>query len=312
MKRVFFLVLALAIVPLLVKDRGALYFMTLIMIWCIFALGYDLVFGVAGMLSFGHAAFFGIGSYVFAFVVGKNVAFFLLGVGAAALAGGAAALLMAAIALRLSGIYFSLMTLAIAELFYFAASSPLRALTGGEDGITGVPRPAFFGVSFYDDASFYLLVLVFFALALAGSALLRRSPFGQALNGVRVNEVRADQLGFDVKALKLAVFGISGAFGGVAGALLASLMQFVNPQGLHWSTSGDVVIMSLLGGIGTLFGPVIGVAVFETLKEIISSRTVHWYGILGVIFIGVTMFMPRGLHGVFERARLRLVRQPSP
>lgn len=311
MKRVLFLILALAIVPLLVEDRGSLYFMTLIMIWCIFALGYDLVFGVTGMLSFGHAAFFGIGSYVFAFVVGKNAAFFLLGVVAAAVAGGAAALLMAAIALRLSGIYFSLMTLAIAELFYFAASSPLRALTGGEDGITGVPRPALFGISFYDDASFYLLVLVFFAMALAGSALLRRSPFGQALNGVRVNEVRADQLGFDVKALKLAVFGISGAFGGVAGALLASLMQFVNPQGLHWSTSGDVVIMSLLGGIGTLFGPVIGVAVFETLKEIISSRTVHWYGILGVIFIVVTMFMPRGIYGAVEQALLRFVRKPS-
>jgi len=306
MKRVALLVAALALLPLLVTDHGTLYFMTLIMIWCIFALGYDLVFGVTGMLSFGHAALFGVGSYVFALVVAKNAALYVPALLAAAAAGGLVALLMAAIALRLSGIYFSLMTLAIAELFYFAASSPLRALTGGEDGITGVPRPAFLGIDFYDDARFYLFVLAFFAAAIVCSKKLRGSPFGMALNGVRVNEVRADQLGFDVRMLKLAAFGISGVFSGVAGALLGSLMQFVNPQGLHWSTSGDVVIMSLLGGIGTLFGPVIGVVVFETLKEAISSYTVHWYGILGVIFILACMYMPRGIHGVLDAVRAKL------
>jgi branched-chain amino acid transport system permease protein len=309
MKRVALVVAALALLLLLVKDHGTLYFMTLIMIWCIFALGYDLVFGVTGMLSFGHAALFGIGSYVFALVVAKSAVLFVPAMIAAAAAGGIVALVMAAIALRLSGIYFSLMTLAIAELFYFAASSPLRALTGGEDGITGVPRPSFFGIDFYDDAHFYLLVLAFFAAAIVCAKKLRQSPFGMALKGVRVNEIRADQLGFNIQALKLAAFGLSGVFSGVAGALLGSLMQFVNPQGLHWSTSGDVVIMSLLGGIGTLFGPIIGVVVFETLKEVISSYTVHWYGILGVIFILATMYMPRGIHGVLEAVRAWISRR---
>jgi len=306
MKRLLLLIVALALLPLVVKDQGALYFMTLIMVWCLFALGYDLVFGVTGLLSFGHAAFFGLGSYVFAFIVIKNAALFPLAVIAAGLAGGLLALLVAAIALRLSGIYFSLMTLAIAELLFFVASSPLRRLTGGEDGLTGVPRPNFFGIDFYQEANFYLLVLAFLALGLLAARALRRSPFGQALNGVRVNEIRADQVGFDVRRLKLAAFAVSGVFSGVAGALLGSLMQFVNPQGLHWSTSGDVVIMSLLGGVGTLFGPIIGVVVFETLKELISSRTVHWYGILGLIFILSTMYMPRGIIGALDAAGARL------
>jgi branched-chain amino acid transport system permease protein len=312
MKRLALLLVVLALVPLFVTDRGALYFMTLVMIWCVFALGYDLVFGVTGLLSFGHAAFFGVGSYVFAFIVVKQAAPFLVAVVAAGLAGGLLALGVAAVALRLSGIYFSLMTLAIAELLFFVASSPMRALTGGEDGLTGVPRPTILGVAFYDDARYYLLVLVFLALALAASRMLRLSPFGQALNGVRVNEIRADQVGFNVTALKLGAFAISGVFSGVAGALLGSLMQFVHPQGLHWSTSGDVVIMTLLGGIGTLFGPVVGVVVFETLKEVISSYTVHWYGILGLIFIVATMFMPRGILGLLVSARDRwLVRRKA-
>lgn len=311
MKSLLSLVALLALAPLIVKDQGHLYFMTLIMIWCVFALGYDMVFGVTGMLSFGHAAFFGVGSYVFALIVLKNPALFPVAIIAAGLAGGAVALLVAALALRLSGIYFSLMTLAIAELFFFAASSPLRALTGGEDGITGVPRPTFFGVNFIDDARFYLLVVGFFALALLVSRMLRNSPFGKALMGLRVNEVRSDQVGFNVKRLKLAAFAISGVYSGIAGALLGSLMQFVNPQGLYWSTSGDVVIMTLLGGIGTLYGPVLGVVVFEVLKEALSSRTVHWYGILGLIFIVATMFMPKGIHGMLVAAKARLFKRKA-
>lgn len=309
MKPLLLLGVLLALAPLVITDQGHLYFMTLILVWCLFALGYDLVFGVTGMLSFGHAAFFGVGSYVFALIVLKDPALFPLAIIAAGVAGGLVALLVAALALRLSGIYFSLMTLAIAELFFFAASSPMRNLTGGEDGLTGVPRPTLLGVGFIDDARFYLLVLAFFMLGIAVSRMLRNSPFGQALKGLRVNEVRADQVGFNVKRLKLAAFAISGIYTGIAGALLGSLMQFVNPQGLHWSTSGDVVIMTLLGGIGTLYGPIYGVVVFEVLKEALSSRTVHWYGILGLIFIAATMYMPRGIQGAVTAFRQRLVKR---
>ena len=312
MKPLALLSVLLALAPWVISDQGLLYFMTLVMIWSLFALGYDLVFGVAGMLSFGHAAFFGMGSYVFALIVLKDPGLFLPAILAAGVAGGLVALLVAALALRLSGIYFSLMTLAIAELFFFAASSPLRDLTGGEDGLAGVPRPTLMGVSFVEDSRLFLLVAVFFIIGLVVSRTLRASPFGQALKGVRVGEVRADQVGFDVRRLKLAAFAVSGVYSGVAGALLGSLMQFVNPQGLHWSTSGDVVIMSLLGGIGTLYGPVFGAVVFEVLKEVLSSRTVHWYGILGLIFILATMFMPRGIQGVVAAIWSRLSKRNAP
>lgn len=300
------LVLVLALIPAVVTDRGTLYFMTLIMIWCVFALGYDLVFGVTGLLSFGHAAFLGSGAYVYAFIMIREAALFPVAILVAGLSSGVLALIVGAFALRLSGIYFSLTTLAIAELVFFIASSPLRDLTGGEDGLTGVPRPSLFRIDFYDDARYYLLVLVFFAAALGASKLLRDSPFGKVLSGIRLNETRAEQVGFNVKAHKLAIFGVSGVYSGIAGALLGSLMQFVNPQGLHWSISGDVVIMTLLGGLGTLFGPVIGVAAFEGLRELISSYTVHWYGGLGLIFILATIFMPEGIHGALRAAKVRI------
>lgn len=300
------LVLLLAFVPAVVADRGTLYFMTLIMIWCVFALGYDLVFGLTGLLSFGHAAFFGSGAYVYALIMVREAALFPVAIGAAGLSGGVLALIVGTLALRLSGIYFSLTTLAIAELVFFVASSPLRGLTGGEDGLTGVPRPSLFRIDFYDDARYYLLVLVFFAAMLGASKVLRDSPFGKVLGGIRVNEIRAEQVGFNVRAHKLAIFGVSGVYSGIAGGLLGSLMQFVNPQGLHWSVSGDVVMMTLLGGLGTLLGPVIGVAAFEGLRELFSSYTVHWYGVLGLIFILATIFMRDGVHGALLAAKGRI------
>ncbi len=309
MTRALLLATLLALVPLAVKDQGTLYFITLILIWCIFALGFDLMFGLAGLLSFGHAAFFGIGSYVYALIMLKDPTLLPVALLAAGTTGAVAAVIVGALALRLSGIYFSLMTLAIAELVFFAASSPLRALTGGEDGLTAVPRPRMLGIDFYVDANFYLLVLAVFTAALLAARVLRHSPFGQALSGIRLNEIRAEQLGFDVKRHKLAIFAVSGLFSGVAGALLGGLMQFVNTQGLHWGTSGDVVMMTLLGGLGTLYGPIIGVVVFETLKEMFSSWTVHWYGLLGVIFILATIFMPDGLHGIMLGLRDRVLRR---
>jgi len=305
MKKIIFLSALLAGIPFAMKDNGILYFLTLVLVLSVFALGYDLVFGQTGLLSFGHAAFFGFGSYIFAFIAMKNPA---LGVPAILLAGAGGALLavvVAAIALRLEGIYFSLMTLAIAELIFYAASSPLRALTSGDEGLAGVPRPMLPGIDFYDDRSFYLFVLVFFIAALACSRVLRGSPLGQAMRAVKVNEVRAEQLGFNIKRIKLAAFAISGFYSGVAGALLGALMQFVNPQGLHWSTSGDIVIMTVLGGAGTLWGPVIGVVAFEVVKEVLSARTVHFYGLVGLLFILTTLFMPNGIQGVLTAAAAR-------
>ncbi len=312
MKKILFLLVLLAAVPFVWKDDGLLYFLTLVLVLSVFALGYDIVFGQTGLLSFGHAAFFGLGSYIFAFIAMKDVglsfpAIFLAGAGAAVLA-----TVVAAVALRLEGIFFSLMTLAIAELLFYAASSPLRGFTSGDEGLVGVPRPSLFGIDFYGSNNFYLLVLVFFIAALACSRMLRGSPLGQAMRAVKVNEVRAEQLGFNVRRIKLAAFAISGFYSGVAGALLGSLMQFVNPQGLHWSTSGDIVIMTVLGGAGTLFGPAIGVLAFEVLKETLSAHTVHFYGLVGIVFILTTLFMPNGIHGFLSAMAARWKGRKKP
>lgn len=296
---------SLAAVPLF-ANHGTTYFVTLILIWSIFAVAYNLVFGLTGLLSFGHAAFFGTGAFAFALTMQIYPGLFplalLAGIAAAAVMAGVAGML----ALRLSGIYFSLTTLAIAELVFFATSSPLRGISGGEDGITGILRPTLFGVPFYDDTNFYLLVLAIFMLVLTGVAIFRASPFGNVLNGIRLNEIRAEQIGFNTRLSKLIVFVVSGAVSGLAGALLVCLMMFFNSQLMHWTASGDIVIMTLLGGKGTLLGPVLGVAAYELAREQISSYTVHWYGILGICFILATLYMPEGLMGLVRAIAARI------
>jgi branched-chain amino acid transport system permease protein len=296
---VLVLIASLAAVPLL-AGAGTIYFITLILVWGIFAISFDLVFGLTGLLSFGHAAFLGTGAFVYAFIMLAMPDQFLLAILGAIAAAGLLAFLSGALALRLSGIYLSLTTLAIGELVFYAASSPMRALTGGEDGLAGVPRPTLLGHNFSDDTSFYFLVLFVFTLIVTAVAILRESPFGKVLNGIRLNEIRSEQVGFNVRLFKIIIFVISGALSGLAGALLASLIMYVNPQSLHWTTSGDVVIMTLLGGRGTLLGPVIGVAAYEVLKEVASAYTVHWYGILGIIIIFMTIYMPTGIRGALD------------
>ena len=217
-----------------------------------------------------------------------------------ALAGALLAFCMGLFALRVSGLFFALLTLALAQMIYILASNKLRALTGGLDGIPGVPRPELLGVDFYDNRNYYAFVVVIFLAGLALMALLRASPFGKALRAVQANDTRASQLGYNVHALRQSAFVVSGAYAGVSGALLASLMFYISPQMLHWSTSGDVLIMTVLGGKGTLLGPILGVAVFELLKEELSQITQYWYGILGLIFIFATIFLRNGIAGLFH------------
>lgn len=295
----------LAAVPLF-ADHGTTYFVTLILIWSIFAVAYNLVFGLTGLLSFGHAAFFGTGAFAFALTMRSYPDMFPLALLAGIAAAAATAAVAGMLALRLSGIYFSLTTLAIAELIFFVTSSPLRDISGGEDGIAGILRPTLFGVPFYDDTNFYLLVLAIFMVVLAGVATFRESPFGKVLNGIRLNEIRAEQVGFNTRLSKLIAFVVSGAVSGLAGALLVCLMMFFNSQLMHWTASGDVVIMTLLGGKGTLLGPVLGVAAYELAREQISSYTVHWYGILGICFILATLYMPDGLMGLVRAIAARI------
>lgn len=300
---------AIVLVPLLMHGKSGLSLAILILVWAIFAIGFDLVFGITGMLSFGHAAFFGTGAYALMLLTSRLGWGFLPALVVAGLMGGALAFVFSIFARRVSGLFFALLTMALAQMIYIAASTKLRALTGGTDGLPGVPRPTFLGVDFYDDRAYYGFVLGVFVLAVAGAALLRASPFGHALRAIKANEVRAEQIGFNVQRLRQVVFTISGFYAGISGALLASLMFYVGPQMLHWSTSGDVVIMVLLGGTGTLLGPVLGVAVFEVLREWLSTLTPHWYGVLGLIFVLCTMYLPNGLAGLVHTIVYRFGRR---
>jgi len=299
---------AIFALPCFTQNDFILNLATLVMVWSIFAVGFDLVFGALGMVSFGHASFLGLGGYALAIATQQFGWPFSAGLVFAVSIGGLGAWLISFFALRVSGIFFALVTLALSQLLYILADSKLRELTGGADGIPGIGRPDVMGIDFFSSLYFYVFVAAIFAMVMVGVGLLRASPFGRVVRGVQQNEIRCEQLGFDVHRLRQIVFVISGSVSGLAGGLLASLLMYVNPQMLHWTTSGDVIIMTLLGGSGTLWGPVIGVMVFEVLKEWLSAETQYWYGILGVVFILATIYFPRGILGEIQH-RLGQFRQ---
>jgi branched-chain amino acid transport system permease protein len=293
------LVAAIAIIglPFITRADFALNLATLVLVWGIFALGFDLVFGALGMVSFGHASFLGIGGYALAILTSTYGWPFSAALVAAIVLGAFGAWLISFFALRVSGIFFALVTLSLSQLLFILADSKLRTLTGGADGLPGVPRPVFMNIDFFDGFNFYVFVAAIFALVVIGVSMVRASPFGRVVAGLRQNEIRCEQLGYDVQRVRQATFIISGGVSGLAGALLASLLMYVNPQMLHWTTSGDVIVMTLLGGAGTLWGPVVGVLLFEVLKEWLSGKTEYWYGVLGVVFILATIYFPRGVLG---------------
>ena len=293
--------LALALLPLLQPGETILQFATLTMIWAIAAISFDLVFGVAGMLSFGHAAFLGVGAYTYAILTLHGLAPTVVALILAGLAGGATAILFALISLRLAGIYLGIMTMALAQVVYILATGPLRPLTGGDDGLPGVPRLQAFGLAVDRPADSFLLVLGIFAAVVMINACLRASPFGQVLSALRQNETRVAHLGFSVVRHKALCFAVSGFFSGIAGSLLASQLGIVTPQTLHWVVSGDILIMTLLGGAGTLFGPIVGALMFELLRETLSGYTEHWYGLLGLTFMLCTIYLPNGVVGSLRR-----------
>jgi branched-chain amino acid transport system permease protein len=185
----------------------------------------------------------------------------------------------------------------LAELMSILMLTRLRSLSGGVDGLPGVARPSWGEIDFFNNANFFWVVFAVFVAVVLACWVLRRSPLGQALQAVRQNPVRAEQLGFGVRPLRQAAMAMSGAVSGIAGGLLASLMMYTGPQMLNWKTSGDVLIMTLLGGSGTLLGPIVGVAFFEVLREVLAAYSDYWYGLVGLVFILCTLFLPKGLAG---------------
>jgi branched-chain amino acid transport system permease protein len=278
----------------------------------LFACAFNLLIGYTGLLSFGHAAFLGTAGYFTGYALAVLGLPFEAGIAVGVLAAALLGLVMGALAIRRSGIYFAMITLALAQMVYFAA---LHApFTHGEDGLQGVPRGKLFGVlDLSNDLAMYYVVL---AICLAGFALIVRtvhSPFGQVLKAIRENEPRAVSLGYDVDKYKLLAFVLSAAIAGLAGATNTAVLGFETLTDVHWTLSGLVILMTLVGGMGTLFGPVIGAFIIVALENRLSDvgnflarvTGVDWFSTLGesvgivtgLIFVACVLLFRRGIVG---------------
>ena len=277
-----------------------------IVAWSLFAVALDLLLGFGGLLSFGHALFWGGAGYVATIlVVHAHVP--LLVAGAAAVAYAAVgSLLVGAIAIRSAGIYFAMITLALAQLQYFFAYQ-LGKLTGGENGVQLPTRGTLFGLQLDNDRLFYYFVLAVATVGVWVVVRIVRSPFGSALEATRDNEQRAIALGYRVDRYKLATFVISGTLAGVAGFLFAAGNRLAGLDGVDWHTSGKVVMMTILGGIGTVFGPIVGAATFESLEYFLSKTAIgdKTNLVMGAIFAIVILAARRGIVGEILAARFR-------
>ena len=288
------LVVGGAIAPLL-----GVYPTFLMKCWCfaLFACAFNLLLGYTGLLSFGHAAFFGAAGYISGHAIKVWGLSPELGILAATAFAGALGWAFGSLAIRRAGIYFAMITLALAQMIYFLWLQ--MKFTGGEDGLQGVPRGRMFGlIDLADNMNLYYVV---FAIFLAGFFLIYRtihSPFGQVLKSIRENEPRAISLGYDVAKYKLVAFVLSAALSGLAGATKTVVFQLASLTDAHWHTSGEVVLMTLLGGLGTVFGPVVGAFVIVGLQNQLADKVGSWVQvIMGVIFVVCVLAFRRGIVG---------------
>jgi branched-chain amino acid transport system permease protein len=269
------------------------------------AMSLNFLLGYTGVLSFGHAAYFGLGAYGAGMTIRYLVPSTGLGILVGTLVGTIAGALIGPLIVRLRGVYFAMVTIAFGQVFYFIAFR-WNSVTGGDDGLTGWTRmPLNFGFTTIDilhnPRAFYYLILVIFAIAVGVMAWLLRSPFGRTLLAIRENERRARFLGVPVDQHIWMSWVISCGFVSLAGALYALLNNFVDPRALYWTQSGDFVIMAVLGGMRSFWGPLIGAAIFVVLQDYLSSQTENWMSFVGLFFVLVVLFFPRGILGAIRR-----------
>jgi len=284
---------------LLVAPFIGLYPILVMKILCfaIFAIAFNLLLGYTGLLSFGHAAFFGTGAYATAWLVKWAGLTPELGVVAGTIGAALVGLVVGVIAIRRQGIYFAMVTLAMAQMVYFVF---LQApFTHGEDGLQGVPRGKLFGLQpLGDDRVLYYVVLAVFVAVFLGVVRIVHSPYGQVLKAIRENEPRAVSLGYDVDRYKLLAFVLSASLAGLAGSMKVLVLGFATLSDAHWSLSGEVILMTLLGGMGTFAGPVIGAVTIIGLQDALSDQVGSWVNvIIGVIFVVCVVAFRKGFVG---------------
>ncbi|EFO30519.1 putative permease abc transporter protein [Roseibium sp. TrichSKD4] len=296
------LFLALALVPLyssVFDDRFVLLFATRILILALAALSLDFILGLGAMVSFGHAAYLGLGAYAVGILAAHDIWDAWISFPVAILVSAIFAAITGAISLKTRGVYFIMITLAFGQMAYYTATS--LSAYGGDDGLTMWGRSEFFGTDlFANDTSFYLLVL---AILLGAYALLKRiaaSRFGRVLKGVRQNEARLHALGIDPFGYRLAAFVIAGVLAGIAGALMANQTEFVSPAYMSWHRSGELIVMVVLGGLGYLHGAILGAIAYLMLEEVLSGYTQHWRLIFGPLLILVVLYARGGILGLIK------------
>jgi branched-chain amino acid transport system permease protein len=315
MKRNIFLLVIFVLFPPVMLAADQLFYVSFasrVMIYAIAATSLNLVLGYGGMISFGHAAFVGTGAYVGSILVAEGVTSAFIGWPAAVAVSALAAWIIGAISLRTRGVYFIMITLAFAQMMFYLVNS-MKAY-GGDEGLTLRQRPSLI-IDLGSEVAFYYVVLFLLLSSIYLLYRLMRSRFGRVVVAIRENEARAEAIGFPVFRYKLACFVIAGAVAGLAGALLASHGKYVNPNVLHWVQSGTLMIMVILGGVGSLWGGVLGAAVLLGLEHLIADYPIGWlmqlapnypqYSNLGVglVMLAIVLYAPQGIAGLLERRK---------
>jgi len=295
--RVPLTILALCLLPWVLPSKALA---VNVLIYGLIAVGYNLLFGYTGLLSFGHAAFFGAGAYATGIAIGQFGLPWFVAVALGVVFGGALAVVIGLLSIRTRGIYFSMVTLALSQLVYYAALQA-SSWTGGENGLRGftVAKISLFGVAvdFLNPVAKYYVLMIFAALALWLVSRILNSPFGAAIEAIRENETRARACGYDVERTKLLSFTLSGLICALAGTMSALHLAIVPLDTLHYHTSGMIVMMTLLGGAGSFFGPFVGALAFLLMEDVISLWTSHWQIVVGSVFILFVLFLPKGIWG---------------
>ena len=299
----------LLLVLLLLAPALGLYpvFVMKLLCYAIFACAFNLLLGFTGLLSFGHAAFFGSAAYITGWLIKSQNFTPELGILAGVVGAGAIGLVVGLVAIRRQGIYYAMITMAIAQMVYFVCLQV--PYTGGEVGLQGVPRGALFGLfSLASDTALYYLVVALFVACFLAIARIVHSPFGQVLKMIRENEPRAISLGYQVDRYKLLAFVLSAALAGLGGSLKTLIMGFATLSDVHWSMSGEVILMTLLGGVGTFFGPAFGAGIVISLQDLLADKVGSWVTvIIGAIFVLCVLTFRKGVVGevqaILERRR---------
>ena len=282
---------------------------TKIMIFCIFVVGFDLLLGYTGYLSFGHAAFFGIAAYTTGLMLKGFSDNIIPAIIVAVIVSTVVAVLIGLLTLKRTGIYFSILTLAFAEMFHSMAMAMLQQWTGGENGLTGMPTPMLFELKMQGSAVFYFVTIVAI-LAFYVAKRIERSPVGLMMRAIKCNQTRLEYTGINARKYKLLTFVISAIYAALAGALMVVYEPFVGHEFLGWHQSGEIVIMSVIGGVGTLVGPMLGAAFMLYFENVLSvDLGEQWLLVLGLIFMIVVIFMPGGFMEAVSRLQAKFTQK---